>query len=430
MRSVEEHLTACLAAIRPLPVREVALLDALGCVLGEDVVSAIDMPRFDNSAMDGYAVRSAEIAGAGNENPVRLPVLGDIPAGHGEAVEVAPGTTMRIMTGAPMPAGADAVVPVEWTDEGTQQVLISREAPAGNYVRRSGEDVRSGQTVLTAGTRLTSRQIALLAAVGRAAVIVHPKPLVVVMPSGSELVPPGKPLGPGQIHDSNGYALIAAVREAGARAEHGGVIDDEAGAVTAAMDAAARRADLVITAGGVSAGAYDTVKEVLRELGTVAFERVAMQPGSPQGFGAIGPDATPIFTLPGNPVSALISFEVFVRPALRILAGEPELTAEPSTAVAAVDWRSPAGRRQYVRAAIDPGPSGAPGGGDDDGITVGINLGEPDDDLPRVRPVGGQGSHLVADLAEATCLVIVPEDVTQVRAGDRLDYRRLDGAPR
>jgi len=222
------------------------------------------------------------------------------------------------------------------------------------------------------------------------------------MPSGNELVPPGKALGRGQIHDSNGYGLIAAVRELGAEAEHGGVIDDVAESVTSMLWAAARRADLVITTGGVSAGAYDTVKAVLRELGTVDFEKVAMQPGMPQGFGRIG-DHTPIFTLPGNPVSALVSFEVFVRPALLRLAGEPDVGRPTRTAVAAVGWTSPPGKRQFVRALLE-GPEGE----------------------LRVRPVGGQGSHLVADLAEATCLAVVPEDVTEVGVGDPVQCIVLD----
>ena len=404
--SVDAYLAHCLAAITPLPAREVALLDAAGCLLAEDVVSDISMPRFDNSSMDGYAVRAAEIAGAGPDSPVELPVLGDIPAGHPDVVRLEPGSTLRIMTGAPVPDGADAVVPVEWTDAGATRVRI-RQAPApGQYLRRSGEDVRTGETVLRTGVRLSPRHIALLAAVGRDRVRVQPRPLVIVMPTGSELVPPGKALGPGQIHDSNGYGLIAAVRELGADAEHGGVIDDNADAVTRMLNAAAERADLVITTGGVSAGAYDTVKEVLRELGTVRFEKVAMQPGMPQGFGEVG-DGTPIFTLPGNPVSALVSFEVFVRPALLRLTGEPDTGRPTRTATAAVGWTSPVGKRQFVRARLEGTDSEVPG------------------DL-LVRPVGGQGSHLVADLAEATCLAVVPEDVGEVAAGDAVPCILLD----
>jgi molybdopterin molybdotransferase len=410
MRSVDDHLADCLAAISPLPAREVALLDALGCPLAEDVVSEIDMPRFDNSSMDGYAVRAAELAGAGEDTPVALPVHGDIPAGHAEVVRLEPGSALRIMTGAPLPEGADAVVPVEWTDGGTARVQIRRAPAAGAYLRRSGEDVQAGQTVLRVGTRLSSRHIALLAAVGRARVVVRPRPMVLVMPSGSELVQPGKPLGAGQIHDSNGYGLIAAVRELGLDAEHGGVIDDDADAVTAAMEMAARRADLVITTGGVSAGAYDTIKEVLRELGTVRFEKVAMQPGMPQGFGVIGPDRTPIFTLPGNPVSALVSFEIFVRPALLLMAGETSVTSATRTASAAVSWSSPAGKRQFVRARLEELASLEEGG----------------DPVSVVLPVGGQGSHLVADLAEANCLAVVPEQVTRVSIGDSVQCLVLD----
>jgi molybdopterin molybdotransferase len=403
MLSVDAHLAECLAAIKPLAAREVALLEAAGCVLAEDVVSEIDMPRFDNSSMDGYAVRAAELATASPDSPVALPVLGDIPAGHAETMQLELGTALRIMTGAPLPGGADAVIPVEWTDGGTTRVL-SRRAPAdGQYVRRSGEDVRAGETVMRIGARLSPRHIALLAAVGRDRVLVRPRPLVIVMPSGSELVQPGKALGPGQIHDSNGYGLIAAVRELGADAEHGGVIDDVPESVTRMLEEAARRADLVITTGGVSAGAYDTVKEVLRELGTVRFDKVAMQPGMPQGFGTIGDTATPIFTLPGNPVSALVSFEIFVRPALLWLAGE-NAPRDRRTATAATDWTSPAGKRQFVRARLEDRGFG---------------------DL-QVRPVGGQGSHLVADLAEATCLAVVPEEVTAVAAGDQVECLLLE----
>jgi molybdopterin molybdotransferase len=405
VRSVDAHLADCLAAIAPLPVREVALLDAAGCLLAEEVVSAIDMPGFDNSSMDGYAVLAADVTVASPQRPVVLPVRGDIPAGHAEIIQLEPGSAVRIMTGAPVPAGADAVVPVEGTDGGVQEGRIVRAPGAGQFLRRRGEDVWSGQRVLKAETRLCARQIALLAAVGRDRVLVHPRPMVMVLPSGSELVPPGKPLGPGQIHDSNGYGLVVAVRELGVQAEHGGVIGDLPESVTAALAAAAERADLVITTGGVSAGAYDTIKQVLRDLGTVRFDKIAMQPGMPQGFGTIGPNHTPIFTLPGNPVSALVSFEIFVRPALRLMAGESAIngnTRPTLTASAAAEWTSPAGKRQFVRAKLERAKLETAG-----------------DEL-LIRPVGEQGSHLVADLADATCLAVVPEAVTQVHVGDQL----------
>jgi molybdopterin molybdotransferase len=400
VRSVDDHLAACLAAIAPLPARDVPLLEARGCILAEDVVSAISMPRFDNSSMDGYAVRAGEVLA-----PVGLPVHGDIPAGHPGDVVLKPGTTVRIMTGAPLPEGADAVVPVEWTDGGTDRVEITRAPAPGQYVRRSGEDVRAGETVLRAGARLSARHVALLAAVGLDRVRVRPGPRVVVMPSGSELVAPGRPLGPGQIHDSNGYGLVAACHDLGVAAEHGGVMDDDPATVSRMLQAAAGRADLIVTTGGVSAGAYDTVKAVLRELGTVRFDAVAMQPGKPQGFGTVS--GTPIFTLPGNPVSAMVSFEVFVRPALLKLAGESDTGPAAGTAVAAQGWRSPPGKRQFVRAEVVTEAGQA-----------------------RVRPVGGQGSHLVADLAEATHLAVVDADVTEVAAGDVVPTWRLPGGAR
>lgn len=399
MRSVDEHLAACLSTLAPLPAVDLPLLEAVGCVLAEDVVSAIDMPRFDNSSMDGYAVRAVDVASA----PVTLPVLGDIPAGRGDALELPPGATLRIMTGAPLPAGADAVVQVEATDGGTQQVRIDRASREGQFIRRAGEDVREGERVLTTGTPLTARHISLAASVGVEHLRVHPRPRVLVLPSGSELVPPGKPLQPGQIHDSNGYGLVAAANSAGAVARHGGIMADEPELVGAALEQAASEADLIITTGGVSAGAYDTVKAVLRELGTVEFVPVAMQPGKPQGFGRIGSARTPLFTLPGNPVSALLSFEVFVAPALRRLAGRPDAAPSHPTATVVEGWRSPAGRRQYARCLLTVTAAG-----------------------PTVRPVGGQGSHLVADLAGANCLVIVPEDVTAVSEGDELPYVVLE----
>lgn len=403
MRTVEEHLALCLRDLTPLPPVELPLLEAAGCVLAEDLVAGMDMPRFDNSSMDGYAVRAAEIAGASDTDPVVLPVLGDIPAGRGDQLELPPGATMRIMTGAPVPAGADSVVQVEWTDGGTATVRIDRATRSGQNIRLAGEDVRAGQVVLHAGARLSARQITLAASVGAIRLTVHPRPRVAVMPSGSELVPPGEPLQPGQIHDSNGYGLVAALVAAGARARHAGIIPDTPEAVATAIEQAAVGADLIVTTGGVSAGAYDTVKAVLRELGTVDFAQVAMQPGKPQGFGTVGPRRTPVFTLPGNPVSALLSFEVFVAPALRRLAGLPDLDRSTPTATVVKGWRSPPGRRQFARCLLQQTPSG-----------------------PTLQPVGGQGSHLVADLVDANCLVIVPEEVTAVQEGDELPYIPLE----
>jgi molybdopterin molybdotransferase len=405
VKPVEEHLAECLAAVTVLPATDVPLVEALGCLLDEDVVAAVDLPSFDNSAMDGYAVRVPDVASAAPGHPVRLPVTGDVPAGSAAQLELAPGTAIRIMTGAPLPAGTQAVVPVEWTDRGTETVEITQAPAEGAYLRPAGEDVARGEVVLRRGVRIGPRQIGLLAAVGRATVRAHPRPRVAVLSTGSELVPPGQPLGPGQIHDSNGYAIAAAASELGADARHVGLVADDADSFLAALEAEIAGADLLITTGGVSAGAYDTVKEVLSQVGGVVFEKVAMQPGMPQGFGHVGAAGVPIFTLPGNPVSSMVSFEVFVRPVLRRLFGETDLHRPTVTARAGVAWSSPNGKKQFVRARLTR-PLAA--------------------DAPVVTPVGGQGSHLVADLAEAECLAVVPADVTQVQPGDELTCMLLD----
>jgi molybdopterin molybdotransferase len=405
--SVDEHLARVLAAVEVLAPRSVPLAQALDRLLAEDVISDGDLPRFANSSMDGYAVRVADVAGADEQAPVRLTVSADLPAGVGGPALLSPGTAARIMTGAPVPEGTEAVIPVEWTDAGVDQVEIHLPAEPGQYIREAGEDVRAGELVLRRGVRLGPRQVALLAAVGRDQVLVHPQPRVVVLSTGSELVPPGRPLGFGQIHDSNSYGLAAAAVELGASVRQAGPVSDDEDAVLAALYDALDGADLVVTSGGVSAGAYDPVKAVLKRLGTVEFDKVAMQPGMPQGFGTLGDDrhpATPIFTLPGNPVSAMVSFEVFVRPVLRKLSGESTLHRHAVHARAGAGWRSPSGKRQFVRAVLERTSDGG----------------------FEVLPVGGQGSHLVADLAEASCLAVVPEDVVQVQPGDELRCLLLD----
>ena len=285
------------------------------------------LPGFDNSAMDGYAVRVADLASL----PASLPVDGDIAAGPASPLRVHPGSCVRIMTGAMIPPGADAVVPVEWTDGGVQQVTIDQRPDVGAFIRRAGEDVKAGELVLPKGTHLGSAQIGLAAAVGRPRLRVRPRPRVVVVSTGSELVEPGTPLQPGQIYDCNSMSLTTACIEAGAIAYRVGIIPDDGKRLLGALEDQLVRADLLVTSGGVSVGAYDVVKEVLSRLGTVGFHKVAMQPGMPQGFGTIGPDSTPVFGLPGNPVSAMVSFEAFVRPALRRMLGVGE--ADPAAGV-------------------------------------------------------------------------------------------------
>ncbi|MBU4214293.1 MAG: molybdopterin molybdotransferase MoeA [Actinobacteria bacterium] len=393
MRSVEEHLGAALSLVGPGPVETVDVVDCLGRVLGRDVVAAIDLPPWDNSAMDGYAVLVADLlTGPAPDGLVRA-VCTDIAAGDGREVRVPPGQVARIMTGAPMPAGADAVIPVEWTDGGVQVVDLGRVPEPGANVRRRGEDVRSGQRVLAAGSRIGPAQVGLAAAVGLGQVAVHRRPRVAVLSTGSELVPPGTPLGRGQIFDSNGPQLAAAVTAAGAEVVRTAHVPDEADAVMRLLDECAEDADLVLTSGGVSAGAYDVVKEALLARGGVEFCQVAMQPGKPQGLGSLG--TVPVVTLPGNPVSVFVSFEVFVRPMIRTMLGATQVQRPWVEAVVGSPLRSPAGRRQFVR-----GKLGSDG--------------------PRrtVTVIGGPGSHLLGSLSQSDALISVPADEEHCSAGD------------
>ena len=414
MRSVEEHLSAILSRLRPLPPFEQHLLDAHGHYLAEDVVAPRELPSFDNSAMDGYAVRLVDVLGADDQNPAILSVEQELPAGCPPSeTELVPGTCARIMTGAPVPPGADAIVPVEWTDAGVVgdgSVRVHRAPGLGQHIRSRGEDVTVGQLVLAGGTYLGARQIGLLAAIGRDLVSVRPAPRVVVLSTGAELVEPGTEPAPGQIHDSNSYMLATAAKEAGAEVYRVGMVPDDGRILLDTIEAQLIRADLVITSGGVSMGAYEVVKDTLGKLGTVEFTKVAMQPGMPQGFGVIGPDETPIFTLPGNPVSSFISFEVFVRPALRALQGLGPLEREPENAVVAESFDSPAGRRQFLRGKL-------------------VRPVSPDGRAPavtRVSLASGSGSHLMGGLAHAECLIIVPEDVTRVENGDQISILRWE----
>jgi molybdopterin molybdotransferase len=389
MLSVEDYRDRVLAGIAPLSAIELPLTAIEGCVLADDVTAAVSLPSFDNSSMDGYAVLSADLTYASLEVPVDLRVIDDVPAGGTSMVTVTRGSAVRIMTGAAMPAGADAVIPVEKTDAGTRSVLVHGSVDVGAYVRRTGEDVVAGTVVLPAGTLIQARQIALLAACGHGTVRVRPQPRIAVIATGSELVEPGEDLAPGMIHDANSFMLISAAREAGAQAYRVGPIPDDDAAFLDAIEDQLHRCDLILTSGGVSMGAYDTVKAVLSRLGTVQFMKVAMQPGMPQGYGRI--EGTPIITLPGNPVSSYVSFEMFVRPAIRRMRGLTNLDRPilMSTCVSALD--SPLGRRQFARARFVAGGVEATG--------------------------TGQGSHVLGGLADADALIVIPEDQVHVAAG-------------
>ncbi|WP_181312443.1 molybdotransferase-like divisome protein Glp [Nocardioides campestrisoli] len=401
--TVHDLVQRVLATVSPLPDFPQPLMESLGMAVAEDVFAEVALPGFDNSAMDGYAVRSEDVAGASPETPVRLPVVGEIGAGQARILALSPGTAVKIMTGAPLPTGADTVVPYEWTDRGVAEVLIERAPTLGQHVRRAGEDVAVGDRLVEHGTVLGPRHLGLLASVGRATVRSRPRPRVVVISTGSELRDPGTALGHDSIYDGNSFLLAAAARAAGALAYRVGIVPDEPSAFTDALSDQLVRADLVVTSGGVSEGDYDVVKEALSELGTVWFGKVAMQPGKPQGFGVVGEDRIPIFTLPGNPVSSYVSFQVFVLPALRRMMGRLPYERPTRRARLTHTISSPPGRRQFVRASYQVDRGGA-----------------------FVQPVGGHGSHLIGDLAASDALVVVPEDVTSLAAGDMVQVLRLD----
>ena len=400
MLPVEAYLAEVLAIAQPIAPVLLGLEEAEGGVLAADATARCPLPSFDNSSMDGYAVQAADVAGATAADPVVLPVASQIPAGDTSPHVLRVGTCARIMTGAPLPAGADAVVPVEWTDGGRERVAIGQPARPGHAIRRRGDDVAEGQLMVPAGALLGPSQIALLAAGGHREAMVRPRPQVAVIATGNELTEPGSPLVPGQIWDSNSYLLAAAVRQAGGVAQRHRVKDDP-DAVVAALDELSASADLLVTSGGISMGGeHDVVKAALAGHAEVAFRKVAMQPGMPQGFGVVGRSRTPLFTLPGNPVSAFVSFQLFVQPAMAARQGRALAPPPLSPAVLTVSVRSPAQRRSYLRGVLDHAAG-------------------------TVTPLPGQGSHQLGALALANALIVVPEQVTSMQAGDTADVMSL-----
>ena len=394
LRTVDEHLSIVLDGLGVIDPIELTLLDAQGLLLAEDVRSDFPLPSFDNSSMDGYAIRAIDTRDASESEPVSLRVVGDIAAGASSRSGMGPGLAMRIMTGAPIPAGADAVIPLEDTDRGLAKVAIRRAVHTGECLRRTGEDLPPGAPALAAGAALGPQQLALLAAIGRDRVLVRPRPRVIILSTGSELIEVGQRPGFGEVIDSNSYMIAAAAKDAGADARRVGIVADDHAKLLDVLESQLLRADVLVTSGGVSMGAYDVVKEALSELGTVEFTKVAMQPGKPQGFGYLG-NKIPIFCLPGNPVSSLVSFEAFVRPAIRKLLGKRSLHRATVRATSLEDVTSPAGVRQYRRGVLHRESGG--------GYSVSL--------------VGGPGSHLLASLALSNCLVIVEEETTEIVAG-------------
>ena len=402
MRTVAEHLAACLEIARPAAPLDVVLLDAVGCVLAEDVVADIDLPSADLAGLDGYAVMSAGLAGAAEATPVALEVMDAVRAGDVRPTRLVPGAAVLIDSGAPLPLGADAVVPWMLTDRGQSRVQVRAAVSAGQNVRRRAADVAAGTTVLPRGSRVSARQIALLAGIGRYRVKVMPAPRVVIVSIGDELVEPGQPRDPGDVFDANGHALASAVTDAGGRAFRVAAVPDELSALAETIEDQLVRADLVITTGGLSAGQGDTVKEVLAPLGSVRFDAVAMVPGRQLGLGTV--EDTPIFCLPGDPVTAQIAFETFVRPVLRQIAGRRNLHRSSLPASISTGWHSPPGKREFVPVRLTGSPSR--------GYTA----------VPPSPP----GATRLLGLARANAIAVVPETTHTVVAGETLHCLLLD----
>ena len=407
--TVAEALAAVLDGVSVLPAEPVPLLQALGRVLAEPVIAKDDLPPFANSAMDGYAVRAADLASASADNPVTLKVVGDIAAGAVPDVTLVPATTARIMTGAPVPPGADAVVPVEDTSEPwrnpdrplPEAVDVRRSVNAGDYLRHPGEDIEAGQPVLASGHVIRPQEIGVLAALGVSRVRVIRQPRVGILATGDELVAIEEALQPGKIRNSNGYAQAAQVLAMGAAPVWLGIARDTEADVRAKLQRGLDEGvDLFVSSAGVSVGAYDVVKAVLEAEGNVGFWRVRMRPGKPLAFGTY--HGVPYLGLPGNPVSAMVSFERFARAAILKMAGHTRL-ARPQVTATLTDTIHSDGRESYVRAVVQQ------------------KAGE-----YMATTTGSQGSHIMTSLVKANALLIVPEGVKMVAAGEQLQAWMID----
>ncbi len=437
--SADAALAAVLGAVAgPTEPEWVYLSEATGRVAASDVTSALDLPPWDNSAMDGYAVRHADVADAGSTNPILLEVVGDVPAGAESLPDVGRGAAVRIATGSRVPSGADSVVPVELTTPATRMghamgpqsrdatgplpeaILVHQGVPDGGSIRRRGSDLRTGATVLTAGSQIWPASIAVLAGSGQAGLLVHRRPIVGILATGDEIRSPGASLGPAGIPDANGPALHAYVAAAGGSGQDLGIardrIDDVRGRIAAGL---AGRPDAIIVSGGVSVGPYDHVRTAFAEFGTIELWRVAVQPGKPFVFGmAPHPGGGPpvlLFGLPGNPVSTFVTFEVFVRPALRRLGGHSDLGRRIDRAVLLDATPKSAGRRAFIRVRADRDREGTPVRDGAGRVIVRLSGG-----------VAGQGSHVLSALAEADALAIIPEDVDTHLAGGAVTLWWLD----
>ncbi|HEV7829420.1 MAG TPA: gephyrin-like molybdotransferase Glp [Pseudonocardiaceae bacterium] len=398
MRSLDEQLERVLdAAVRPAPVR-VAISEAQGMLCAEEVVAQRALPGFDQAAVDGYAVRSVDVT----EVPVTLPVVGEIAAGSRQPLRLQPGQAVRVATGSALPALADAVVPLGHTEDGLAQaarVTVARAVPSKAYVRRVGEDVQTGDVAVRPGAVIGSAQVGLLAAVGRAKVRVHPRPRLSVLSVGEELVDVERTPGTGQVYDINSYALAAAARDAGAEVHRVGIVSSDPSRLREAVEGRLLLSEIVVVTGAVGGAVGEQLCGALAELGPLDIERVAMHPGSVQGFGRLGADSVPTFLLPSNPISALVVFEVLVRPLIRIALGKRNPYRRTITARLLSPVTSTAGRRGFLRGQL---------------------LRDPDTGEYLVQPLGTSGAHLLASLAEANCLILVDSDTVEVSVGEHV----------
>lgn len=403
MRSVDEQLGRALAAaVRPAPVR-VAISEAQGLLCAEEVVAERALPGFDQAAVDGYAVRSVDVQAAGSE-PVMLPVVGEIPAGSRQPRRLQPGQAVRVDTGAPLPTLADAVVPIGYTDGHHARVTVNQPVPSAAFVRRTGEDVQTGDVAVRRGSPIGSAQVGLLAAVGKSKVLVYPRPRVSVISLGDELIDVDRSPGQGQVYDVNSYSLAAAARDAGAEVHRVGIVPSDPRRLREIVEGRLLLSEIVVIAGGVGGELAAEIRSTLSELGDVDMTRVAMHPGSVQGFGRLGPDAVPTFLLPSNPMSALVVFEVMVRPLIRAAQGKRNPHRRQITARLLSPITSVKGRKGFLRGQL---------------------LRDENNGEYLAQPLGMSGSHLLASLAEANCLILVDEETTEVVVGEEVQVSFL-----
>ena len=390
--SVDRARDGVLSRIQPLAPLRLPLTDALGCVVAEDVVAALDLPEFASSAMDGFAVRASDVEEAGPSRPVELKVVGRALIGHRPEGTVGAGEAIRIATGAPIPAGADCVVPIENVIDGEEIVRVRQGSAAGTHVRPKGEDVREGDVLVPAGKRLGAPELGLLANAGHPTPLVHPRPRVIVVSTGDELIPPTETPSFGQVRDSNAYTIFGAMREAGAMPVLAGIVRDDVDSLREMVFSYEIQADAFVSSGGVSVGERDVVKAAFFRRGDIDFYKVAMQPGMPQGFGHI--EGKPYFGLPGNPVSVFVSLEVFVRPAILKMMGRRQLFRPEVAATLTDEVRGPRGKLQFARVEVRHDGTGW-----------------------SATPTGGRGSNLMSTVARANGLAMIPEGTDLAPAG-------------